>query len=108
MPFPVSPYIEECDGALRIAGTRVLLDTVIIRFQEGASPEKIVHSFPTLRLSQVYGAIAYYLDNQELIDTNIAEGEREFERSTASLSQTKPELFARLQAARRQLGSKRT
>lgn len=108
MEFPVSPYIDECDGALRLAGTRLSLDSVIIRFQEGASPEKIVHSFPTLKLSQVYGAIAYYLDNEKVINEYIAEGQREVERSIPPLSQTNPRLFARLHAARRQLGSKRT
>jgi hypothetical protein len=73
----------------------------------GASPEKIVQSFPTLKLSQVYGAIAYYLENENKINEYIAEGQRELERSVPPLSQTNPELFARLEAARRQIGSKR-
>jgi uncharacterized protein (DUF433 family) len=105
--YPVSPYIEERDGGLYAAGTRVSFDSVVIRFQEGASPERIVQSFPALKLSQVYGAIAYYLENEEAIKEYIAEGERELERSVQPLSQTNPELFARLQAARQQMGSKR-
>jgi hypothetical protein len=80
---------------------------VVIRFQQGASPEKIVQSFPALKLSQVYGAVAYYLENEETISEYIAEGEREFERSRVPLSQTNPGLFARLEATRRQMGSKR-
>ena len=108
MAFPASSYIDQEDGALRIAGTRVSLSSVVIRFQEGASPEKIVHSFPTLTLAQVYGAIAYYLENKKRIDDHIAEVEREFERLVPPLSQSNPELFARLEAARRQMGSKRT
>jgi uncharacterized protein (DUF433 family) len=105
--YPVSSYIEERDGGLYVAGTRVSLDSVVIRFQQGASPEKIVQSFPVLKLSQVYGAIAYYLENEKPISEYIAEGEREFERSRVPLSQTNPELFARLETARRQMGSKR-
>lgn len=108
MSYPVSPYIEEEDGGLRIAGTRVSLDSLVIHFQEGASPGKIVESFSTLKLSQVYGAIAYYLENEKTIDEYIAEGEREFHRSVPPLSQQAPELFARLEAARRQMGLKRT
>ena len=107
MVYPVSPYIEERDGGLYVAGTRVSLDSVVIRFQQGASPERIVQSFPTLKLSQVYGAIAYYLENETTIGEYIAEGERDLERSTVPLSQTNPELFARLEAARREMGSKR-
>jgi hypothetical protein len=85
----------------------VSLDSVVIRFQQGASPEKIVQSFPALKRSQVYGAIAYYLENEKTIGEYIAEGELEIERSRVPLSQTNPNLFARLEAARRHMGSKR-
>ena len=105
--YPASQYIEERNGGLYVAGTRVSLDTIVIRFQEGASPEKIVESFPTLKLSQVYGAIAYYLENEETIDQYIVEGQRELERSVPPLSQTNPEMFARVEAARQKTGSKR-
>ena len=107
MVYPVSPYIESRDGGLYLAGTRVSLDSVVIRFQQGASPDKIVQSFPTLKLSQVYGAIAYYLEIETVIGEYIIEGEREMERSAAPLSQSNPELFARLEAGRRETGSKR-
>jgi uncharacterized protein (DUF433 family) len=107
MASPVSPYIEERNGGLYVTGTRVSLDSVVIRFQEGAPPEKIVQSFPTLKLSQVYGAIAYYLENEKTINEYIAEGQRNLERSVPPLSQSNPELFARLEAARQKMGSKR-
>lgn len=108
MAHLASPYIEERNGGLYVAGTRVSLDSVVIRFQECASPERIVQSFPTLKLSQVYGAIAYYLENEKTVNAYLAEGQRELERSVPPLSQTNPELFARLQAAREKMGSKRT
>jgi uncharacterized protein (DUF433 family) len=105
--FPVSPYIEERSGGLYVAGSGVSLDSIVIRFQQGASPDKIVHSFPSLKLSQVYGVIAYYLENEKAIKDYIAEGERELQRSAVPLSQTNPELLSRLKAARRHTGSKR-
>ena len=98
--YPVSPYVEERDGGLYVAGTRVSLDSVVIRFQQGGSPQKIVQSFPTVKLWQVYGVIAYYLENERLIGDYISEGEREFERSAVPPSQTSPDLFARLEDAR--------
>ena len=107
MAYPASPYVEERNGGLYVAGTRVSLDSVVIRFQE-ASPERIVQSFPTLKLAQIYGTIAYYLENEETIKEYIAEGQRELERSVPPLSQSNPELFGRLQAAREKMGSKRT
>ena len=108
MAYPRSPYIEERNGGLYVAGTRVSLDSVVIHFQECASPEKIVQSFPTLKLSQVYGAIAYFLENEEMVKEYIAEGERELKRTVPPLSQSNPELFARLEAAREKIGSKRS
>ncbi len=108
MTYPPSPYVEQRNGGLYIAGSRVSLDSVVIRFREGATPEKIVHSFPTLKLSNVYGAIAYYLEHEEMIKEYIAEGERELHRLVPPLSQQNPELFARLEAARRQMRSKRS
>jgi len=107
MAYPLSPYIEERNGGLYVAGSRVSLDSVVIRFQQGAAPDRIVQSFPALRLSQVYGAIAYYLENEQAIGDYISEGERELEESAAPLSQTNPEFFARLETARRQISSKR-
>src|SRR2546428_10504893 len=105
MAYPVSPYVEERNGGLYIAGAGVSLDSVLINFRQGASPEKIVQAFPTLKPSQVYGAIAYYLENEETINGYLAEGER-FLESAPRLSQTNPELFACLEAARQQLSSK--
>jgi uncharacterized protein (DUF433 family) len=108
MTYPASPYIEQRNGGLYIGGSRVSLDSVVIHFQEGATPEKIVQSFPTLKLSHVYGAIAYYLEHEDMVKEYIAEGERELHRLAPPLSQQNPELYARLQAARRQLGLKRS
>jgi uncharacterized protein (DUF433 family) len=108
MRFPESPYISQEDGALRIAGTRVGLATVVACYQGGESPEKIAEEFPTVSLAQVYGAIAYYLENKKLIEDFIAEVDREFFSKVRPLSETNPELYARLEAARQQMGSKRT
>ena len=108
MAFPESPYVENQDGALRIMGTRVGLDTVLVCFKEGETPEQIVESFPTVTRAQVYGAIAYYLDNQTLIDDHFAEVRRKFEQMVRPLSETNPELYARLEEARRQMNLKRT
>jgi uncharacterized protein (DUF433 family) len=108
MPYPPFTYIEERNGGLYVAGTGVSVDSVVIRFQQGASPEKIVQSFPTLKLAQVYGVIAYYLENERLVSDYVAEGERELEQSAVPLSLTNPDLFARLEAARRQIALKRT
>ena len=100
MLFPSSPYVEERNGGLYVAGTRVSLDSVVIAFQDGASPENIARSYSTLKLSQVYGVIAYYLENEQAIDAYVSGGEREMREAAVPLSQSDPELHARLMAAR--------
>ena len=53
------------DGSIRVAESRVLLDTVVNAFDAGASAEEIASNFDSLRLEEVYSAIAYYLRNAE-------------------------------------------
>lgn len=45
-------YVEQQDGAYRVAGTRVSLDSVVYAFRRGASPESIQRSYPLLTLDE--------------------------------------------------------
>jgi len=76
-------YVTQVNGAYRITGTRVSLDSVVYAFLSGISPESIVDSFPVLTLEQVYGAITYYLAHQAEVDAYLRQGEVDF----AALSQ---------------------
>ena len=51
--------------AIRIAGTRVNIETVVRDYLEGAGPEEIIFRYPTLSLEQVHAAILYYLANRK-------------------------------------------
>src|SRR5713101_1095182 len=62
-------YIRTDDhGAMRVGQTRVSLDSVVIAFQQGHSPETIRQQYPSLSLEEVYGAITFYLANREAVD----------------------------------------
>jgi Protein of unknown function (DUF433) len=53
------PPIEQGDdGVIRIAGTRVTLDSLVASFDAGATPEEIVQQFPSLSLPDTYAAIS--------------------------------------------------
>lgn len=91
-------YIVSAEGAYRIAGTRVSLDSVIYRFREGLSPESIAECFPALTLEHVYGAIAHYLANQEAMDTYLREGEDLSRKLQAESRNRNADLITRLQA----------
>ena len=57
--IPQSPPIEtNSDGVMLVGKTRVTLDTVVAVFDRGAIAEEIVHRYPSLKLADVYGAIA--------------------------------------------------
>jgi uncharacterized protein (DUF433 family) len=58
------PIETDADGVIRIAGTRVTLDTLVAAFNEGATAEEIVQQYPSLELGDVYAVIGYYLHNR--------------------------------------------
>lgn len=97
-------YINKIDGAYRITDSRVSLDSVVYAWRDGASPETIREMFPVLTLEEVYGAVAFYLANQEEVDEYLRQNEIEFEearqKSNELFRQTKPELYRRLMAAK--------
>ena len=48
-------------GVLRVSGSRVMLDSVVIAYQQGHSAETIQQQYSALSLADVYASIAYYL-----------------------------------------------
>ena len=61
------------DGTIRIAGSRVKLDSVIRLFNLGETAEGIQDCFPSLTLREIYGAIFYYLENAEALEEYLRE-----------------------------------
>jgi uncharacterized protein (DUF433 family) len=83
-----SPYvIQSADGAWRVIGTRVSLDSIVHAYWEGRQPEAIAADFPSLSLEQIHGALAFYLRNQAEIDAYLAgqdEQWRHFQKDSAA------------------------
>jgi uncharacterized protein (DUF433 family) len=96
-------YVELKEGAYRVGGTRVSLDSVVYEFQNGASPECIQKSYPALTLEQVYGAITYYLANHDAIDQYLIEGEKIFEELRRISRENHPEWYEKMEKARKEL-----
>ena len=83
------PLSETEQGAIRVQGTQVSLDTVIAYFNQGYTAKDIVRSFDTLKLRDVYAVIAYYLDNHDAVDAYIKRQEekgQEIRRKFEALS----------------------
>jgi uncharacterized protein (DUF433 family) len=113
LEFPAAvdvPLKMEKDGAIRVGGTRVLLEVVIGAHQQGDTPEQIVQGFDVLKLEDVYAVIAYYLHHRDDVDEYIrqvdAAGEelrRKFEALPSYKPLTREMLLARMEKKRDKL-----
>lgn len=72
---PVPLQVDE-RGTVRVAGTRLTLDTVIALHRQGRSAGEIAHSFAGLALADVHAVLAYYLHHQAEVDASLAERAR--------------------------------
>ncbi len=100
---------QDEDGTIRLAGSRIPLDTVVYEFNQGATAEQIQDSFPTLSLRSIYGTIAFYLENQAAVDDYLRRREQEAEELRRKI-ESQPEIAAfreRLRHRRAQLLSSR-
>jgi len=98
-------YVEALDGALKVAGTSVSLESVVCRFLEGASAESIAQSFPTLSLESIYGVIAYYLAHRDDVDAYVEETLDDYEAARQADRRNDSSLVRKLQLARLRLAS---
>jgi uncharacterized protein (DUF433 family) len=93
-------YVEHRDGAYWITGTRVSLDSVVLAFLRGASPESIAQAFPVLHLEEVFGALAYYLAHQPAVEAYLETLEPDFAKLALQSRATNPLLHQKLEEAR--------
>jgi Uncharacterized conserved protein len=100
-------YIEKRNGGFWITGKRISLDSIIYSFRRGQSPESIRRSFSLLSLEEVYGAIAFYLENQAEIDDYLIREETDFETMREEAKNAEGDWYRKMQKAREELPSPR-
>jgi uncharacterized protein (DUF433 family) len=101
---PPVPLRTDDHGVLRVGNTRVPLDTVVYAFNQGASPEEIVMSYPTLHLTHVYAVVNYYLYNRAEVDAYL--GQREV--AAARIQDENEKRFPQVGIRARLLGRRKT
>ena len=67
------PLKVDAEGVVRVAGTRVTLDSIVSAFNEGATAEEIVHQYPSLQLADVYAVIGYYLKRRSEVEAYLGQ-----------------------------------
>ena len=66
---PITPPLAaDSNGVIKVAGSRVTLDTVISAFTRGATAEEIAQQYPSITLADTYATISYYLQRQEEVE----------------------------------------
>ena len=110
MAFPIAqepvPLAVDSDGAVRVGGTRVTLDTVVAAFLDGAAAEEIVSQDPSLDLADAYAAISYYLRHRAEVETYLRERAEQAQAVREEAERRLPPegIRARLLARRRSRG----
>src|SRR5690606_2015525 len=69
------PIHTDAHGVVRVAGTRVTLDTIVDAFETGATAEEIAQQYPSVPLVDVYSVITYYLRHKPEVDAYLEERE---------------------------------
>ncbi len=71
------PLAADAHGVLRVAGTRVTLDSVIASFRAGATAEEIALQYPSVNLTAIYATLTFYLRQREEVETYLREREQQ-------------------------------
>lgn len=71
-PEPV-PLARDSAGRLVVIGTRVPLDTLVMAFERGDSPEAIHESYPTVTLGDIYAVFTYCVRHRTDVNAYLAE-----------------------------------
>ncbi len=95
------PLAADAAGVIRVAGTRVSLDTLLAFYSQGYTAEALHEAFDLVPLADVHAVIAYYLRHRAVVDQYLAANRREAERVRAAWEgRQPPELRERLLARR--------
>lgn len=61
-----------CGGRLRIDGTRMTVNQIVVLHQQGLSAQQIVEQYPQRSLSEIYTVLAWYHANKDEFDMELA------------------------------------
>jgi uncharacterized protein (DUF433 family) len=91
------PLQADSDGTIRVAGTRLTLDTVVTAYCGGATPEEIVERFPAISLPDVFAVIGYYLRYHEEVEAYLNARREAAESLREQIEAETPPKFSREQ-----------
>lgn len=102
-----SPLRSDESGVVRVGDTRVTLDSLIGCYFDGASAEEIAEQYPSLALSDVHAAIAYYLTHRAEVDAYLDDRRRDAAEVRRRVAEVCDQRGLRERLLARQAASKR-
>jgi uncharacterized protein (DUF433 family) len=82
-----TPLAPDSQGVIRVANTRITLETVVVAFLEGCTPEEIGEQYPSLQLPDIYLTIGYYLKHRDEVHTYLVERQHQAEKNRREVEQ---------------------
>jgi uncharacterized protein (DUF433 family) len=73
------PLALDATGTIRVANTRVTLETIVEQFRAGATAEELTERFPVLSAADVHAVLAYYLRHRDEVESYLVEQARQAE-----------------------------
>lgn len=102
-----SPLRVDASGTIRVGGSRITLDLVVEQYENGMTPEAMVRAYDSLKLPDVYAALAYYLRHTDEVRGYLKQREAEADALRAKIETERPRISAaELRARRAQEGAR--
>lgn len=86
-------------GVWRVGEPAVLLESIVIAWQQGHSPETIQQQYPSLSLADTYHCIAWYLQHQVEADHYLQLQDQQWQAQREAWNRRSGSLVQRLRAA---------
>jgi uncharacterized protein (DUF433 family) len=96
-------HIEIRDGVYYVPGTKVTLDGIVYAFRDGFSAESIREQYNGLTLAGVYGAISFYLDHRDDMDSYLLRRKGEWDALVRTGIPPSQDLLDRIEGGRRRM-----
>ena len=74
-----TPLARDAGGTIRVKGSRLILDLLVFRYQQGDTVEEIHECFPSASVEQIQKILSWYLANQSEVDEYIRKRDEEAE-----------------------------
>ena len=85
-----TPLVFWEDGTIRVANSRVTLDTIVRQFKLGATAEQIQEDFSSLNLREIYAVLAFYLEQTDYVEDYLRKQKKEAKETIEFIEKNLP------------------